>query len=201
MATHVVINPDLLTFTTLEQAFLDIAGEPAATEVTYTVYPIGAPSKTVKVAMDGKNFVASPDLFGLSAKKAALVVAVTSDPSTPSVAVLRQQLGAVRVAITIPSSNLTMGTSFNLPISDLFGGGTLFIGNPGATAATVVTQYGSSQAAPDAHVTVPPLSLVTVKITQGAANLLLTSTNGVPVVAQAAIGTRFQALFPIGPAV
>ena len=41
----------------------------------------------------------------------------------------------------------------------------------------------------------------TVKITQAAANLLVTSTNGVPVVAQAAIGTRFQALFPIGPAV
>jgi hypothetical protein len=201
MATHVVINPDLLTFTTLEQAFLDVSGEPAANNVTYSVYPIGAQSKTVSVAMDGKNFVASPDLFGMSGKKTALIVAVTSDPTTPSVAVLRQQLGAVRVAITIPSANRMLGTTFNLPVSDLFGGATLFLGNPGGTAATVVTQYGSSQAPPDAQITVPALGVATVKITQAAANLLVTSTNGVPVVAQAAIGTRFQALFPIGPAV
>jgi hypothetical protein len=201
MATHIVINPDLLTTTTMEKAFLDVAGEPASDNVTYTVYVPGAQPKTAVVPMNAKNFASSPDLFGLSAKKTALIVAATTDPGTPSVAVLRQHLGATCVALTVPSSNRAAGTAFNLPVSDVLAGGVLFVGNPGLSAATATVQYGSSTSPVTDNVTIPSLSVVKVKITQAEANLLFTVTNGVDVVVQAAIGTRFQVVLPIGPAV
>ena len=51
MATHILVNPDVITSTTFEKAFLDVAGEPASAEVTFTVYGIDAPSaRTAKVS-------------------------------------------------------------------------------------------------------------------------------------------------------
>jgi hypothetical protein len=200
MAIHIVINPDLLTFTTLEKAFLDISGEPPS-DVTYNVYAAGAQPRTVTVPMNAKEFATSPDLFGLAAKKTALIVATTADQSAPSVASLRQQLGAVRFGLTVPSSNRTLGTAFNFPVSDLSGGATLFVGNPGLATATATVQYGGSTSPVTDNVTIPSLSVVKVKITQAETNLLLTVNNDVPVVAQIAIGTRFEMVLPIGPAV
>ena len=126
---------------------------------------------------------------------------VTTDPGTPSVAVLRQQLHNVQVGITIPSSNKMLGTSFNLPVSDLSLGGTLFIGNPSATSVDAIVQYGSSIAPPNDHVNIPPFGVTSVKLVHGETNVMITVTNGVPVIVQAAIGARFQIVLPIGPAV
>ena len=201
MATHIVINPDLLPSTTMERAFLDIAGEPASDNVTYTVYVAGAQPKTAVVPMNAKNFATSPDLFGLSAKKTALIVAATTDPGTPSVAVLRQLQGLTCIALTVPSSNHMVGTAFNMPVSDLVGGGTLYVGNPSLANATATVQYGGSASPVTDNVTIPSLSVTKVKITQAEANLLFTVTNGVPLVVQAAIGSRFFVVLPIGPAV
>src|SRR4029079_3585272 len=89
MAIHVLVNPDVITGT-FETAFLDVSGEPASANVTFTVYPIGLPAQTAVVPMNSANFAKSPDLFGMSSKKTALVMARTTDPSTPSTAVLRQ---------------------------------------------------------------------------------------------------------------
>jgi hypothetical protein len=200
MATHIIINPDLLTFTTMEKAFLDVSGEPAS-DVTYNVYAPGAQPKTVKVPMNAKNFATSPDVFALAAKKMSLVVATTADLTTPSVAVLRQQLGQLRFGLTVPSSNLMAGTAFNFPVSELAGNATLFVGNPGLANATAVVQYGTTNSPVTDHVTIPSLSVVKVKITQAEANLLLTVNNQVPVVVQVAIGTRFETVLPIGSAV
>jgi len=200
MATHIVINPDLLTFTTMEKAFLYVSGEPAS-DITYNVHVAGAPPKTVKVPMNARNFATSPDLFELAGKKPALILASTADPASPSVAVLRQQLGNLRFALTVPSSNRMLGTAFNFPVSDLGGGATLFVGNPGLVNSTAVVQYGNSTSPVTDHVTIPSLSVVKVKITQAEANLMFSVNNNVPVVIQAAIGTRFQLVLPIGPAV
>jgi len=201
MATHIVINPDLVTTTTIERAFLDFGGEPASDNVTYTVYVAGAQPRTAVIPMNAKNFAESPDLFGLSGKNTALIVAATTDPGTPSVAVLRQHHGVSCVALTVPSSNRMTGTAFNLPVSDLLAGGTLFVGNPSLANATATVQYGGSTSPVTDNVVIPSLSVVKVKITQAEANLLFTVTNDVPVVVQAAIGTRFQVVLPIGPAV
>src|SRR5262245_6052077 len=114
MATHILINPDVITSTTFEKAFLDVSGEALTAEVTFHVYGVAAPSaKVVTVPMNAHNFAASPDLFELSAHKTALIIAQTTDPSTPSTAVLRQQLGPIKEALTIPSSNIMQGRSFN----------------------------------------------------------------------------------------
>jgi hypothetical protein len=201
MATHIIINPDVLSFTTYEKAFLEVAGEPRSAEVTFTIYAPGTP-KTVTVPMNARNFATSPDLFALSGKKTALVVAVTTDPTTPSVALLRQELGQTgKGAITVPSSNRTLGTSFNLPAGGLQGGADLFIGNPSGTPANAVIQYGGSTSPPGGQVTVPPVGVAKLKITQAETNVLLTITNGVQVVVQADLCSRFLVVHPIGPAV
>jgi hypothetical protein len=202
MATHIVINPDLITFSGLEKAFLDVAGDPASASVTYTVYAAQAAPHVAAVPMNPtKHFATSPDLFGLSSKKTALIVAVTTNPATPSAAVLHQTFkGNARAAISVPSSNRTLGTSFNIPVSDLDGGGTLFIGNPGGVEANAAIQYGSATAAAT-QVRVPSLGVATFKVAQAATNLLVSITNDVPVVVQLAIGSRLLVVFPIGPAV
>jgi len=152
--------------------------------------------------MNARNFATSPDLFALANKKAALVVAVTTNATTPSAAVLHQHLsGNARAAISVPSSNRMLGKTFNIPISDLMGGGTLFIGNPNTAAVTVGLQNGGSNTPAAAQVTVGALSVGTVKIAQAESNLIVTVTSGASVVVQAAIGPRFLVVFPIGPAV
>lgn len=203
MATHIVINPDLITYSNLEKAFLDVAGEPASADVTYTVYTAGAAPRTAKVPMNAaKTFATSPDLFGLSAKKTALVVATTTNPNTPSAAVLHQTFkGNQRAAIVVPSSNRMLGTSFNVPVSDLDGGGTLFIGNASGADANATIQYGSVTTPVAANVRVPSLGVATAKVAQAETNLIINVTNNVPVVVELAIGARLLVVFPIGPAI
>jgi hypothetical protein len=198
MARHIVINPDVAVFTTLDKAFLDVAGE-TASNVTYTVYPAVGGPQTATVPMNAKNFATSPDLFGLSAKKTALIVATTTDPVDPSVAVLRQVAGQFREAVTIPSSNRMLGTAFNVPIGE--GGGNVFIGNPNQTEAAVVLRYGNSSSAVAGEARVPALGVVKLKLTQTEANLLVAVTNGQQVVVQAVLCNRFLVVLPIGPAV
>jgi hypothetical protein len=201
MATHIIINPDLDTYSTLEKSYLDVAGEPAGT-VTYSIFPVGGTPKNAAVPMNAKDFATSPDIFGLSAGKTALVVAVTANKTTPSAAVLHQHFqGNARAALSVPSSNHNTGKSFNIPISDLTGGGTLFLGNANSTDATATLQYGGSTAPVAATVKVPALGVATVKLAQAETNLIVTVTNNLPIVAQAALGPRFLMLFPIGPAV
>src|SRR5262245_61008856 len=137
MATHILVNPDVITSTTFERAFLDVSGEPLNADVQFTVYGVDAPSaRTATVPMNPQNFATSPELFDMSAKKTALIIARTTDPTTPSTAVLRQQLGPLKEAITIPSSNIMQGRGFNLPLGDLSGGGNLYVGNPNPSDAT-----------------------------------------------------------------
>jgi hypothetical protein len=201
MGTHIVINPDVLSFTTFEKSFLEVAGEPTSANVNYTVFAPGTP-RTVSVPMNARNFAISPDLFGLSGKKTALVVAVTTDPSTPSAAVLRQELGGSgKGAISVPTSNRMLGISFNLPVGTLSGGADLFLGNPSGTPANAVIQYGSSTSPPAGNVTVNPVGVAKFKITQAETNVIVTITNGVQVVVQADIHDRFFVVYPIGPAV
>jgi hypothetical protein len=204
MATHIFVNPDVITSTTFEKAFLDVSGEPASADVTFTVFGVGAPSATTAtVPMNGQNFATSPDLFTLSANKTALVIAKTTDPTTPSTAVLRQSLGPIKEALTIPSSNIMQGRGFNLPIGDLSGGGNLYIGNPNAAEALVDLQYGNSTAPVISPVTVPPTSALKIPIapTPINTNLIINVRSDFSVVVQAVIGTRFLVVYPIGPAV
>ncbi len=97
MATDILSDPDVITSTTFEKAFLDVSGEPANADVKFTVYGIGSTSATIAIVpMNAQNFATSPELFDMSAKKTALIIAETTDPSTPSTAVLRQQWGRSR---------------------------------------------------------------------------------------------------------
>src|SRR5262252_6232310 len=155
MATHILVNPDVITSTTFEKAFLDVSGEPLNADVTFTVYGVGAPgARIATVPMNAQNFATSPELID----------AKTTDPTTPSTAVLRQQLGPLKEALTIPSSNVMQGRAFNLPIGDLSGGGNLYIGNPNASDAFIDLQYGNSTAPVISPVTVPPTSAFKIPI-------------------------------------
>jgi hypothetical protein len=204
MATHILVNPDVITSTTFERAFLDVSGEPVNADVTFTVFGIGAPSSRVAtVPMNDQNFATSPELFDMSAKQTALVIARTTDPTTPSTAVLRQSLGPIKEALTIPSSNIMQGRAFNLPLGDLSGGGNLYIGNPNAADALIDLQYGNSTAPIISPVTVSPTSALKIPIapTPIHTNLIINVRSDFPVVVQAVIGTRFLVVYPIGPAV
>jgi len=204
MATHILVNPDVITSTTFEKAFLDVSGEPLNADVKFTVYGIGAPSaKIATVPMNAQNFATSPELFDMSAKKTALIIAQTTDPSTPSTAVLRQQLGPIKEALTIPSSNIMQGRSFNLPLGDLSGGANLYIGNPNPSDAIVDLQYGNSTAPVVSPLTVGPTSAAKIPLPPMPinTNLIVNVRSDFPVVVQAVIGTRFLVVYPIGPAV
>jgi hypothetical protein len=204
MATHILVNPDVITSTTFEKAFLDVSGEPLNADVKFTVYGIGAPSaKTATVPMNAQNFATSPELFDMSAKKTALIIAQTTDPSTPSTAVLRQMLGPIKEALTIPSSNIMQGRSFNLPLGDLSGGANLYIGNPNPSDAIVDLQYGNSTAPVVSPLTVGPTSAAKIPLPPMPinTNLIVNVRSDFPVVVQAVIGTRFLVVYPIGPAV
>jgi hypothetical protein len=115
--------------------------------------------------------------------------------------VLRQQLGASRLAVTVPSSTRTLGQSFNLPLDDLQGGAAVYIGNPNGAAAAAVVQFGGSTSPVDSSVSVPGFGVAKVPIAASHAqsNMLVTVTNGVPVVVEAVIGSRLLMLFPVGP--
>ena len=204
MATHILVNPDVITTTTFEKAFLDVAGEPRNADVKFTVFAIGSPTgKSATVPMNEHNFATSPDLFTLSANKTALIIAQTTDPSTPSTAVLRQQLGPIKEALTIPSSNIMLGRSFNLPLGDLSGGANLYIGNPNGADAIIDLQYGNSTAPVVSPMTVGPTSAAKIPLppTPIHTNLIVNVRSDFPVVVQAVIGTRFLVVYPIGPAV
>src|SRR5689334_6499963 len=190
MATHILVNPDVITSTTFEKAFLDVSGEPLNADVKFTVYGVGAPSaKVATVPMNAQNFATSPELFDMSAKKTALIIAQTTDPSTPSTAVLRQQLGPIKEALTIPSSNIMQGRSFNLPLGDLSGGANLYIGNPNAADAEVDLQYGNSGSPVISPMTVQATSALKIPIapTPINANLIVNVRSDSPVVVQAVI--------------
>jgi hypothetical protein len=204
MATHILVNPDVITSTTFEKAFVDVAGEPLNADVKFTVYGVGAPAaKVATVAMNAQNFATSPELFDMSAKKTALIIAQTTDPSTPSTAVLRQQLGPIKEALTIPSSNVMQGRSFNLPLGDLSGGANLYIGNPNPSDAIIDLQYGNSTAPVVSPLTIGPTSAAKVPLPPAPinTNLIVNVRSDFPVVVQAVIGTRFLVVYPIGPAV
>jgi hypothetical protein len=204
MATHILVNPDVITSTTFEKAFLDVSGEPLNADVKFTVFGIGAPSaKIATVPMNAQNFASSPELFDMSAKKTALIIAQTTDPTTPSTAVLRQQLGPIKEALTIPSSNIMQGRSFNLPLGDLSGGANLYIGNPNPSDAIVDLQYGNSTAPVVSPLTVGPTSAAKIPLPPMPinTNLIVNVRSDFPVVVQAVIGTRFLVVYPIGPAV
>jgi hypothetical protein len=204
MATHILVNPDVITSTTFEKAFVDVSGEPRNADVKFTVYGVGAPAaRTATVPMNAQNFATSPDLFDLSAKKTALIVAQTTDRSTPSTAVLRQQLGPIKEALTIPSSNIMLGRGFNLPLGDLSGGANLYIGNPNPSDAIIDLQYGDSTAPVVSPLTVGPTSAAKIPLPPAPinTNLIVNVRSDFPVVVQAVIGTRFLVVYPIGPAV
>ncbi len=56
MATHILVNPDVITSTTFEKAFVDVSGEPLNANVKFTVYGVGAPAATtVTVPMNAQN--------------------------------------------------------------------------------------------------------------------------------------------------
>jgi hypothetical protein len=201
MAIHYCINPDAFASTTAEKAWLDVSGEPASANVSFTIYTMGTPAPpavTVTAAVNAANFATSPELFEKSGKKTALIAAETSTRSSPSVAVLRQQLGPLKEALTIPPSTVMMGTAFNLPLAEA--GGTLYVGNPNAETAVAELHFGS-QANPAAQtVEVPPTNVARIPLppTQSQTNVILTITNGPPVIVQAVLGgTRFLVVYPI----
>jgi hypothetical protein len=204
MATHILVNPDVITSTTFEKAFLDVSGEPASAGVKFTVYGLGAPAATTStVPMNPQNYATSPELFDMSAKKTALIIATTTDPTTPSTAVLRQQLGPIKEALTIPSSNIMQGRTFNLPLGDLSGGANLYVGNPNPSDAIIELQYGDSTQPRHPPITVPATSALKIPVAAMPikTNLIVNVTTDFPVVVQAVIGTRFLVVYPIGPAV
>ena len=199
-ATHILINPDIFAGST-DRAFVDVSGEPLNANVQYTVFSPAFPGgQQVTVPMNQFNFVTSPDLFPLSAGRSSLIFARTTDPSTPSVAVLRQQNGTTKVSVTIPSSNRMTGKGFNLPLGDLSSGpNNLYIADPNPSNATVIIQYGSSTSPIDSTVTLQPFGIAKIAIasTHAQTNLLITVVDGFPIVAEAVFGTRIQVLLPI----
>ena len=116
---------------------------------------------------------------------------------------LRQQLGPIKEALTIPSSNIMQGRSFNLPLGDLSGGANLYIGNPNPSDAIVDLQYGNSTAPVVSPLTVGPTSAVKIPLPPAPinTNLIVNVRSDFPVVVQAVIGVRFLVVYPIGPAV
>jgi hypothetical protein len=200
MAIHYCINPDVITSTTFEKAWLDVSGEPSSGSVSFTIYPIGSPAPpavTVTAPFNAANYATSPELFDKSAKQTALIAAETSTRDNPSVAVLRQQLGPLKEALTIPRAEIMLGTAFNLPLAE--GNGVVFIGNPNGTAAVVDLFFGSQANPPAQTITVDATNVAKVILppTQTHTNLILRVTNGPPVVVQAVLGTRFLVVYPI----
>jgi hypothetical protein len=200
-ATHIFILPDGVNG---DRAFADVSGEPRNADVRFTVYPQGAPSaRQFTVPMNAQNFATSPDLLLFTfVRPAALVIARTTDPSTPSVAVLRQRSGTARDAVTIPSSNVMLGRSFNLPLGDLTGGAAVYIGNPNAADAIVDLQYGDSTQPPGPQIIVGATSAMKIQLpsTPTQTNLLINVRSDFAVVAEAVINGRTMVVMPIGPA-
>jgi hypothetical protein len=201
-ATHIFIVPES-GFT--DSAFADVAGEPLNADVTYTIFPRLLNGQLVSVPMNTQNFATSPDIDRLASHRWALVIARTSDPSVPSVALLRQRNGTTgaRDAVTIPSSNVNVGRSFNIPLGDLTGGAAIYIGNPNAADALIDFQYGNSTAPVMTPITVGPTSAskVTLPSTPTQTNLLINVRSDFGVVVQAVINKRSILVMPIGPAV
>jgi hypothetical protein len=199
-ATHILINPDIFAGST-DRAFVDVSGEPLNANVKYSVFsPAFNSGQQVTVPMNQFNFAASPDLFPLSAGRSSLIFAQTTDTSTPSVAVLRQQNGTTKISVTIPSSNRMTGMSFNLPLGDLSSGpNNIYIADPNPSNATIIIQYGASTSPVDTTVTLQPYSIVKIPIaaTHAQTNMLITVIDGFPVVAEAVFGTRIQVVLPI----
>jgi hypothetical protein len=201
MAIHYCINPDVITSTTFEKAWLDVSGEPTSGSVSFTIYPIGSsapPAVTVTAPFNAANYATSPELFDKSAKMTALIAAETSTRDNPSVAVLRQQLGPLKEALTIPRAEVMMGTAFNLPLS-AEGNGALYVGNPNGTAAVAELYFGSQANPPAQTITVDATSVAKVILppTQMQTNVILRVVNGPPVIVQAVLGTRFLVVYPI----
>jgi hypothetical protein len=195
-ATHIFILPEAAFG---DRAFADVAGEPLNANVNYTVYPQGADAFVVTAPMNAQNFATSPDLVSLAGRRVSLVFAWTTDPSVPSVAVLRQRSGTARDAVTIPSSNVMEGRSFNIPLGDLTGGAAIYIGNPNAADAIADLQYGNSTQPPGPQITVPSTSALKVPLpsTPTQTNLLINVRSDFPVVVQAVINHRSLVVMPI----
>jgi len=201
-ASHIFILPEGVSG---DRAFADVSGEPRNANVRFVVYQQGATSARIfTVPMNTQNFATSSAdlLFFANVRPVALVVAQTTDPSTPSVAVLRQRSGTARDAVTIPSSNVMLGRSFNMPLGDLTGGAAIYIGNPNPSDAIVDLQYGdSTQVGP--QITVGPTSAMKIDLpsTPTQTNLLINIRSEFPVVVEAVINRRTMVVMPIGPAV
>jgi len=195
-ATHIFIVPE--SFST-DRTFADVAGEPLNADVTYTVFPQGLNGRVVSVPMNSQNFTPSPDLAALASHRAALVIARTTDPTTPSVAILRQRSGTARDAVTIPSSNVMQGRAFNIPLADLTGGAAIYIGNPNAADALVDFQYGDSTKPIMTPITVGPTSVMKVNIpsTPTQTNFIINVRSDFGVVVQAVINRRSIVVMPI----
>jgi hypothetical protein len=200
-ATHIFILPESGFSDT---AFADVAGEPLNADVTYTIFPRLLNGQVVSVPMNSQNFATSPDLDRLASHRMALVIARTTDPSVPSVAMLRQRSGTgARDAVTIPSSNVMLGRSFNIPLGDLTGGAAIYIGNPTAADALIDFQYGNSTAPVMTPITVSPTSVskVVLPSTPTQTNLLINVRSDFGVVVQAVINKRSIVVMPIGNAI
>jgi hypothetical protein len=200
MAIHYCINPDVITTRTFEKAWLDVSGEPASATVSFTIYPMGTPplpAVTASAPVNAANFATSPELFDKSRKRTALIAAETSTRTSPSVAVLRQAIGPVKEALTIPPSTIMLGTAFNLPLAE--GGGTLYIGNPNGAAAVAELYFGSQATPVVQTVTVEPTNVATIVLptTPNHTNVIVRIANGPPVIVQAVLGTRFLVVYPI----
>jgi hypothetical protein len=201
-AWHIFINPDIFAGST-DRAFVDVSGEPLNADVQITVLsPAGG--NQVTVPMNQNNFATSPDLFPLSSGRSSLVFARTTDATTPSVAVLRQQQGTTKIAVTIPSSNRMLGRAFNLPLGDLSSGpNNLYIANPNGADTQAIIQFGASTSPVDSIVTIPANGIVKVPIsaTHAQTNMLITARDVFPLVAEAVFGTRLEVVLPIWNAI
>lgn len=199
-ATHIFIVPESGF---ADSAFADVAGEPLNADVTYTIFPRLLNGQVVSVPMNSQNFATSPDLDRLAFHRWALVIARTTDPTVPSVALLRQRSGTARDAVTIPSSNVTLGRGFNIPLGDLTGGAAIYIGNPNAADAFIDFQYGNSTAPVMTPITVGPTSAskVILPSTPTQTNLIINVRSDFGVVVQAVINKRSIVVMPIGPAI
>ena len=201
-ATHIFINPDVFSGST-DHAFVDISGEPGSADLQITaVSPAGVNQTTVP--MNAANFATSPDLFGMSSGRSAIIIAQTRDTTAPSVAVLRQQSGTNKTAVTIPSSNRMLGRAFNLPLGDLSSGpNNIYVANPNPSDTRVAIQFGGSNSPVDTIVTIRNFSIAKIAIaaTHQQTNMLVSELNGVPVVAEAAFGSRIVVVLPIVSAV
>ena len=188
MATHILVNPDVITSTTFEKAFLDVSGEPLNADVKFTVYGIGR-----AVGEDRDRADERAELRHVTGAVRHVGEEDRADhrPDDRPVDAVHGHAspaaGADQGGADDPVVEHHAGAFVQLPLGDLSGGANLYIGNPNPSDAIVDLQYGNSTAPVVSPLTVGPTSAAKIPLppTPINTNLIVNVRSDFPVVVQA----------------